>query len=143
MRAPVGLYRAGLGFLFGQRMLLLEHRGRRSGRTHRAVLEVVARPGSGRYLVVSGYGRNADWFRNVEATPACRVSVGRRSGCVAEARVLPSTEAVPVLREYARRHAVAWRALRPLLARTVPGLTGDPAQLARHMPLVELTLSSH
>jgi len=31
VRAPIGLFRAGLGWLFGSRILMLEHRGRRSG----------------------------------------------------------------------------------------------------------------
>jgi hypothetical protein len=31
VRAPVGLYRARLGFLLGPRMLMLEHTGRKSG----------------------------------------------------------------------------------------------------------------
>jgi hypothetical protein len=31
VRAPIWLYRLRLGFLFGRRMLLLEHIGRKSG----------------------------------------------------------------------------------------------------------------
>jgi hypothetical protein len=31
VRTPIGLYRAGLGFVFGSRLLMLEHRGRSSG----------------------------------------------------------------------------------------------------------------
>jgi hypothetical protein len=31
MRAPIWLYRARLGFLFGSRTLMLEHIGRKSG----------------------------------------------------------------------------------------------------------------
>ena len=40
-RAPVWLYRLGLGGLFGKRMLLLNHTGRKSGLPRQAVLEVV------------------------------------------------------------------------------------------------------
>lgn len=44
MRAPIWLYRARLGFLFGSRMLLLEHTGRRSGARRYVVLEVIDPP---------------------------------------------------------------------------------------------------
>jgi hypothetical protein len=44
MRAPIWIYRARLGFLFGSRMLLLEHVGRKSGRRRQAVLEIVDQP---------------------------------------------------------------------------------------------------
>ena len=44
VRAPIWLYRARLGFLFGERLLMLEHTGRKSGLLRLAVLEIVARP---------------------------------------------------------------------------------------------------
>jgi deazaflavin-dependent oxidoreductase (nitroreductase family) len=140
MRAPVGLYRAGLGRLLGRRMLLLEHTGRRTGAARYAVLEVIGRPGPGRYLVASGFGDSADWLRNVRAEPAVRVTVGGGPSRPARAEILPVERAREVLRRYAREHAVAWRALRPLLARLAPGVAGDPDELAGRLPVVELTL---
>ena len=44
VRAPINLYRVGLGFLFGTRLLMLEHVGRRTGARRYVVLEVVDRP---------------------------------------------------------------------------------------------------
>ena len=41
VRAPIWLYRAGLGFVFGSRFLLLQHRGRRTGQVRQVMLEVV------------------------------------------------------------------------------------------------------
>jgi hypothetical protein len=41
VRAPIYLYKLRLGFLFGHRMLLLEHIGRKSAARRYAVLEVV------------------------------------------------------------------------------------------------------
>ena len=55
-RAPVWLFRARLGVVFGSRMILLEHRGRTTGARRYAVLEVVGHPAPSRYLVVSGFG---------------------------------------------------------------------------------------
>lgn len=77
VRAPIGVFRARLGFLFGGRILLLEHRGRKSGKARYVVLETVARPASDTVVVASGFGRSAQWFQNLTADPHCRVSIGR------------------------------------------------------------------
>jgi deazaflavin-dependent oxidoreductase (nitroreductase family) len=79
LRAPIALYRAGLGALLGHRVVLLTHTGRKSGLPRQVVLEVVGRgdqPGS--YVIASGYGERAQWFRNIVATPAVRYQVGAR-----------------------------------------------------------------
>lgn len=73
-RAPIPLFRRGYGWLLGPRVLL-EHRGRRTGRARYAVLEVVGRE-PGALYVVSGYGRHAQWFRNVRVAPRVRVWTG-------------------------------------------------------------------
>ncbi|MGH3594278.1 MAG: nitroreductase family deazaflavin-dependent oxidoreductase, partial [Pseudonocardiaceae bacterium] len=59
VRAPIWLYRARLGFLFGSRMLLLEHVGRKTGARRYVVLEVVGHPTPGTYVVASGFGDRA------------------------------------------------------------------------------------
>jgi hypothetical protein len=61
MRAPIWLYQARLGFLFGSRMLLLEHIGRKTGARRYVVLEVVGHARPGTYVVVSGFGDRAQW----------------------------------------------------------------------------------
>ena len=45
VRAPIWLFRVRLGFLFGHRLLMLEHVGRKSGLARYVALEVVARVG--------------------------------------------------------------------------------------------------
>lgn len=116
VRAPIGLFRARLGFLFGSRLLLLEHLGRESGLRRYVVLEVVARPGPGRFVVVSGLGRGSQWYRNVLAQPNVRVSVGCRYRAEARAWPLDSGEGRALLDVYARRHPRAWRVLEPVLS---------------------------
>jgi F420H(2)-dependent quinone reductase len=69
VRAPVWLYRARLGFLLGSRLLMLEHTGRKTGTRRYAVLEIVQCPRPGTYVVASGFGTRAHWFRNVRANP--------------------------------------------------------------------------
>ena len=137
-RAPIALYRLGLGVLFGSRMLLLEHVGRTSGAPRYAVLEVTDRPGPGRYVVVSGFGERAQWFRNVVAEPRVRVSVGRRRAVPATAHRLPQDRAAALFADYPRRHPRAWARLEPTI-RAACGL--DAAEpLAPHVPVVELVL---
>jgi hypothetical protein len=55
VKAPTYLFRRKLGFLFGDRFLLLTHVGRTSGRTYHTALEVVRHDDStGEYIVCSG-----------------------------------------------------------------------------------------
>jgi deazaflavin-dependent oxidoreductase (nitroreductase family) len=101
-RAPIGLYRARLGFLLGSRLLMLEHLGRKSGARRYAVLEVVARPRPGTYVVASGFGTRAQWFRNVRANPHVRIYAGGHRPAPAPAGCSP------VMRQPRR-----WRPMRP------------------------------
>jgi hypothetical protein len=44
VRAPIWLYRARLGFVFRPQLLMLEHRGRKTGARRYVVLEIVGHP---------------------------------------------------------------------------------------------------
>lgn len=133
VRAPIYAYRAGLGFLFGSRLLMLEHIGRTSGARRFVVLEVVERPGPDRYVVVSGFGRRAQWYRNIVAHPHVRVSCGMRRGQPATAVPLSPDESAAALRRYAHIHPRAWRNLRS----TIESATGRPVDT---LPMVALRL---
>lgn len=125
VRTPVWLYRAGLGFLFGSRLLMLEHTGRKTGARRYVVLEVVGRPGPGTYLVVSGFGARAQWFRNVRADPRVRVWLGSRRPVAATARLLDRDQATAVLAAYAAAHPRTWARVRPVLEDTLGARIGD------------------
>lgn len=111
VRAPIRLFRAGLGFLFGGKLLLLEHVGRVSGEKRYVVLETVAREGPDAVIIASGFGRKAQWFRNLLAHPDCRVSIGRRRHIPMRANVLEKDEADAVLAYYSAQHPKAWAEL--------------------------------
>ncbi|MDF1604398.1 nitroreductase family deazaflavin-dependent oxidoreductase [Nocardioides sp. YIM 152315] len=135
VRAPIPIFRHGFGWLFGRRLLLLEHVGRTSGHPRYVVLEVVVPEGPDAVIVASGFGPRAQWFRNVVATPACHVTLGRtRRAAVAE--VLDRGELDRVLADYARRHPRAWRRL----SATMLELNGQPADGSPDIPLVRLVL---
>lgn len=52
--------------MLGRRFLRLKHVGRRTGRRHTTVLEVVRHdPRHSEFVVVSGFGSHADWLRNI------------------------------------------------------------------------------
>jgi len=138
VRAPVLVFRARLGFLFGSRLLMLEHTGRATGIRRYAVLETVHRTDRGTYVVAAGFGDGSQWLRNIRADPRVRVSVGRRSSVPATARVLTPGEAAAALGAYRRRHPRAWAALKPVFEGTLGApIGGDGTGL----PMVELRLS--
>jgi deazaflavin-dependent oxidoreductase (nitroreductase family) len=136
-RAPLLLYRAGLGAVLGSRMLMLEHVGRRSGATRQVVLEVVGRPGPGRYVVVSGFGDRAQWFRNVRAEPRVRVSVARHRSVPATAREVDPADARRILDGYVEANRGLWSWFGPVVERTLGRPLDDAAPPP---PMVEFTL---
>ncbi len=139
MRAPIRLYHARLGFLFGSRILMLEHLGRRTGTRRYVVLEVVDHPAPDTYVVASGFGRRAQWFRNVSVEPRVRVWVGRRGPRAATARVLTTAEADAALHAYVSRHRRAWDTMKPALENT---LGSTITEQGTQLPMVELRLSA-
>lgn len=139
-RAPIGLYRAGLGGLLGKRFLLLEHKGRSSGRIRQAVLETISVDATSIHII-SGYGWRAQWLRNIEADPRVRVTCGWSRPRGGRATILPSDRAVAVLEDYRRRHPLATRLLAPALE--LPALTAEtpiPETVPDEHPLVRLDL---
>ena len=115
LRAPVWLYRLGLGWLLGGRFLMIEHRGRISGEPRYVGVEVVRRDRrADSYVVASGWGRKADWYRNVRVTPEVGVTAGARRRD-ARAVPLPQAEATRELCTYARAHPAAFATLTRLM----------------------------
>jgi len=138
-RLPIWLYRLGLGWMLGDRLLLLTHIGRKSGQPRQTVLEVVRHDlASDTYIVASGWGARADWFRNVEQNPNVLVQSGvRRLEAIAEQ--LPLDMAADELQRYARQHPRAFRALSKLLSgQELDGSAESCRRLAAEIPLVAL-----
>ncbi|WP_225729338.1 MULTISPECIES: nitroreductase family deazaflavin-dependent oxidoreductase [unclassified Nocardia] len=133
VRAPIGIYRAGMGFVFGRRMLMLEHLGRRSGKRRYVVLEVVDRPAPGEYIIVSGFGAGAQWYRNILAHPGVRVWVGFRRAASATATPMSEPDSIAALEYYSQRHPRMWKHLRAAIERA----TGRPVGV---LPMVRLRI---
>lgn len=73
MRLPIPLFRAGFGWLFGRRLVMIEHRGRSSGQPRYVVVEVIERTDRS-IVVVSGFGTKAHWYRNLRANGVAYIS---------------------------------------------------------------------
>ncbi len=133
-RAPIAAYRRGFGWLFGTRMMMLQHTGRTSGQARYVCLEVVERPAADRMIIASGFGTRAQWYRNLLADPRCRLSSGRHRDVAAIARPMNETESDQALAHYAQDHPAAWRRLRAGIEKA----GGHPVD---RLPMVELTLA--
>lgn len=136
VRAPIWLFRARLGFMWGSWLLLLEHTGRNSGAPRYVVLEVISRPSPGTYLVGSGLGTRADWYRNIAANPRVHVTVGRRYRAAATAQTLPAAQTSAVLHDLAQQHPRRWSAMSPVFEKYHGGPLED-------LPMIALELEPH
>lgn len=139
LRLPIWLYRLNLGWLLGQRFLLLTHTGRVSGSTYKSVIEVVDHDvESGTYTIASGWGEKADWYRNILKTPDVTIKVGRQQS---KARAVPLSvsEGQEKLIAYAQKHPAAFRELSYLMLGE--RLDADPKEIlkmAQKIPLIAL-----
>ena len=135
-KAPLYLYRMGLGRLLGGRFLLLTHEGRKSGRIRDTLLEVIHHdPETGESLVISAYGETADWYRNIRAKPAIRVCTGGR--CYRpQQRFLSPEEAGEAFRQYERNQGRYIRKLIRLLGAEYDGSEGSRRELISFFRMV-------
>jgi deazaflavin-dependent oxidoreductase (nitroreductase family) len=136
-RIPIRAYNLHLGWIFGRRLLLLNHSGRRTGKQRQSVLEIVERdPADGSFTVASGWGASADWYRNVLHTPQVSVQVGPRTMAMT-ARPLSEDEGGEVFARYASHHQWAAKRLLPrVLGLSVDGSRADFRAVGRHLPFI-------
>ena len=137
LRLPLWLYRLRLGWLLGNRFLMLTHIGRKSGLPHETVIEVVQHDNqTDTYYVVSGWGEKSDWYQNLQKNPSVTIHVSTRK-FHSQAEFIASPQAVEILEAYVRDHPVAFKELSSLFLgeRSLPNK--DAArQLAAKMPMV-------
>lgn len=122
--------------------MMLEHRGRRTGRRRYVVLEVLDRAPNV-MILVSGYGPGSDWFRNICADPLVRVWSGRVRNAPARTTVLTGAETRARLHSYRLRNRRAAAALGRILG--IAELTGTdplPDDIAERLPLVQVEVVS-
>jgi len=137
-RAPLLVYRARLGWLFGHRLVMVVHRGRRSGRWRRVVVEVVVRDRDTRAVTVaSGYGPGSNWYRNLLAHPDAEIVLGARRLAVRATPVSPE-EGGELMVDYARRRPRSARMVARQMGVPVDGSQASYRALGRVLPYVRL-----
>ncbi|WP_432043386.1 nitroreductase family deazaflavin-dependent oxidoreductase [Streptomyces cadmiisoli] len=140
-RLPTLAFRAGLAPALGKRLLLLHHTGRASGLTWHTVLEVVAYdPENCSWTVASGFGPDADWYRNLRRNPKTVLQFGNRHHAVT-AHFLTSDEGASVMARYARRYPRTARRRCAVIGHPVDGSEAEYREVGRSIPFVRLDTS--
>jgi deazaflavin-dependent oxidoreductase (nitroreductase family) len=135
-RLPIYLYRLNLGWLLGHRFLMLVHQGRRSGLLRETVLEVILYdPDTSQSVVLSAWGKEADWYRNIGASPTLEVRTGGQR-YVPEQRFLVPEENRALISEYGRRHPLAFRVFARAFGYPLDGTEAARQEVARSLRLV-------
>jgi deazaflavin-dependent oxidoreductase (nitroreductase family) len=143
---PVLADRRGLrwllsGRLAGAPIVILTHRGRRSGRVYRTPVEAIVEDHATGEVVVSPMrGRRGDWFRNIVAGGLVEVSL-RGERFRPEWRELSESENREALERYRGEHPIYGRIVLSALARlhgldgeTLPAVAGAIPMLALKLP---------
>jgi len=90
LRLPIALYRLNLGWLLGERFVLLNHAGRKTGQVRKTVIEIIDHDAVNHiYYVVSGWGSKANWYQNLLKTPNIVIEIGRRKLSVCAETLAP------------------------------------------------------
>jgi deazaflavin-dependent oxidoreductase (nitroreductase family) len=137
VHAPIWIYKAGAGNVLGNRLVMLEHIGRKSGSRRHVVLEVFSHRSPDVYVVASGHGERSQWLRNLGVNPRVRLYVAASAPIGATARRLGQQEADREQAAYQARHPRLWAAFKPVLEETLGSTISDTNT---QLPMVELRL---
>ena len=141
-RLPIWLYKIHLGWLLGNRFMLLTHTGRKSGLPRHTVIEVVRYDRQKQiFYAASGWGKRSDWYKNVIKNPHVSIQSGRvNQRAVAER--LSVEEAGEELVQYARDHSFAWRELAGIMGYQLDGTESGVRAVAQTLPVFAFRLLS-
>ena len=119
-------------------VIVLVHRGRKSGRVFKTPVEVLVDDRAGaEFIVAPMWGKDSDWYRNVVAGGLVEVHA-RGEALEVEWRELDEAERRPAMDAYREAHPIYSRIILRMLVR-VNGLEGDPKQaVQRELPMLRL-----
>ena len=136
-RAPIWFYRFNLGWLLTGRMMLINHIGRKSGKPRQNVVEVARydKATHTRY-VCSGFGKNSQWYRNLEAHPDITIQTAGKKLAV-HAKLLSPDESADEMQRYVEHNPKLIKGLLNVVGYDVPDSMEGYRQLAHDkMPFV-------
>jgi deazaflavin-dependent oxidoreductase (nitroreductase family) len=142
MRQPAAFDRKGTRWLIQvlapPTVIILVHRGRKSGSLYKAPLSILGEDPERDELVVSPmWSRDADWYRNVVAGGLVEIHVRAETRRV-EWRELTEAERRAVGEAFQRAHPIYSRMILRVIAR-LNGFEGDPAEEAiQNLPMLGL-----
>jgi deazaflavin-dependent oxidoreductase (nitroreductase family) len=142
LRAPGILDRKGTRWLLQALspapVIVLVHRGRKSGRVYRTPVEIIVDdPERDELAVAPMWGKDSDWYRNVLAGGLVEVHV-RGEPRQVEWRQLAEAERRVALDAYREAHPIYSRIILRMLVR-VNGLEGDPDHaVLQQLPMLGL-----
>ena len=141
-RLPIWFYKIRLGWLLGNRFLLLTHIGRKSGLSRKTVIEVVRFDRQTCiFYAASGWGEKSDWYKNVMKNPHVTIQSGRvNQPAVAER--LSVEKAGEELVQYAHKHPMAWRELASFMGYRLDGSDADVRAVGQTLPIIAFRLKS-
>jgi deazaflavin-dependent oxidoreductase (nitroreductase family) len=124
----------------GKRFLMIEHRGRKSGHLYRTVVEVAGHnPDRDEWIVTSGWGPNADWYRNLQSGGLEAVWLGSKRHTAA-LRFLDDVEAGEVMGKYEKAHPKTAQALLNAMGVSHDGSDEGRARMMKRIPMVGFAL---
>ncbi|HET9495583.1 MAG TPA: nitroreductase family deazaflavin-dependent oxidoreductase [Chloroflexia bacterium] len=102
------MYRLHLGWLAGTEFMLITHKGRKTGTLHSTIVLIVHHDPRTLESVVTAWGEQADWYRNILASPAVEVQVGSRK-YKPEQRLVGTEELADMLVAHRKAHPIRAR----------------------------------
>ncbi len=95
-KAPLYLWRLGLGFLVGRYIMVITTTGRKSGLPRHTMAEW--HPLNGRKFVPVNYGEHAQWYRNVVADPHVTIQTAQGTERVIARRITEDADLIAAFR---------------------------------------------
>ena len=141
VHAPSYLFRWRLGFVSGKRFVMIEHRGRKSQKPYTTVLEVAGRTDAGEYVVTSGRGPRADWYRNLQVNGIDAVWLGSKRH-LADARFLEAEESAGVFEAYEEAYPRTAAKLMATMDVSYDGTDDGRVEMMKLIPMVAFALSA-
>lgn len=100
-KAPINLWRLGLGPLIGHILMIITHKGRKSGLPRRTMVEYHKHDGT--IYAPCAFGPRSDWYRNIAADPRVTVQTAVGTQSMIAARVTADKEILSVYALFRRR----------------------------------------
>ena len=130
-RVPVHVYREGLGWIFGKRFVLINHVGRKTGKSHQVVVEVIEwEKGTGNVIVVAGYGEQTQWYKNLREQSNTTIQIGNQK-CTVSIELLAPADGEDIIARYLKRYGKLTEQLFSMIGYSWDGTEKDARRIAR------------